>query len=74
MTCRPRARSEAVSGTTLRALEAGDREDELADWLDEHGIEDALDLASTLVSAGLDADWLSRLTGRRYRLPTAASG
>ena len=55
-------RARTFSGTTLRALEAGDREDELADWLDERGIEGALDLAPTFVSAGLDAEWLSRLT------------
>src|SRR5205085_1331726 len=32
-------RARTFSGTTLRALEAGDREDELADWLEDHGID-----------------------------------
>ncbi|MDQ4098087.1 MAG: ATP-binding protein, partial [Actinomycetota bacterium] len=54
-------RAWAASMTPLRALETGDREDELADWLVEHGIPGPFDLASTFVAAGLDVEWLSRL-------------
>jgi signal transduction histidine kinase len=56
-------RARAARASPLRALETGDREDELADWLDEHGIRGSFDLASTFVAAGLDVDWLSRLAG-----------
>jgi signal transduction histidine kinase len=38
-----------------------DREDELADWLEGHGVEEAWDLAPTLVSAGLTVTWAERL-------------
>jgi signal transduction histidine kinase len=54
-------RARAARATQFRALEIGDREDELADWLDERGIPDSFDLASTLVAAGLEVDWLTRL-------------
>ncbi len=45
----------------LDALERSDREDELADWLENHGLEDGFELAPTLVSAGLDAGRLNAL-------------
>lgn len=39
-------------------LEAADREDSLADWLDGHGVEEGWRIAPTFVQAGLDPDWL----------------
>ena len=33
----------------------------MADWLDEHGIADAWEIAPTLVAAGLGIDWLEEL-------------
>ncbi|MFK0110670.1 ATP-binding protein [Streptomyces sp. NPDC091217] len=42
----------------LSALDASDAEDELGDWLDEHGIDNGWDLASTLVAGGVDTAWL----------------
>ncbi|GAA0907281.1 ATP-binding protein [Pseudonocardia zijingensis] len=42
----------------LGPLEASDREDDLVDWLDAHGITDAWRIASTFVQAGLTADRL----------------
>ena len=45
----------------LDTLERSDREDELADWLEDHGVEDGFELAPTLVSAGLDAGRLAAL-------------
>ena len=45
----------------LDTLDRSDREDELADWLEDHGVEDAFELAPTLVSAGLDAGRLDAL-------------
>jgi signal transduction histidine kinase len=37
----------------LTAVQAGDLEDELADWLDERGIEQSWDLAAVFVAGGL---------------------
>ncbi len=45
----------------LDTLERSDREDELVDWLEDHGIEDGYELSPTLVSAGLDAGRLDSL-------------
>ena len=45
----------------LDTLERSDREDELADWLEDHGLDDGWELAPTLVSAGLDAGRLEDL-------------
>jgi signal transduction histidine kinase len=39
-------------------MEASDREDAIADWLDEHGIADGWELAPVFVQAGLDTGWL----------------
>ena len=46
----------------LSALEASDREEELGDWLEDHGIVGAWDYAPTFVEAGLDTDWLERVS------------
>ena len=45
----------------LDSLDQSDREDEVAIWLEERGVEDAWDLSPTLVSAGLDEEWLNSL-------------
>ncbi|KWX56953.1 ATP-binding protein [Mycobacterium sp. NAZ190054] len=45
----------------LTALEASDREDQIGDWLEDHGISAAWDYAPTFVEAGLDVDWLERV-------------
>jgi signal transduction histidine kinase len=45
----------------LDPLEQSDREDKLTDWLEDHGVEDAFELAPTLVAAGLDAERLDAL-------------
>ena len=46
----------------LTALEASDREDQIGDWLEDHGIAGAWDFAPTFVEAGLDTDWLERVS------------
>jgi signal transduction histidine kinase len=46
----------------LTALEASDREDQIGDWLDDRGIAGAWDYAPTFVEAGLDTDWLERVS------------
>ncbi len=45
----------------LTALETSDREDQIGDWLEDHGIASAWDYAPTFVEAGLDVDWLERI-------------
>jgi signal transduction histidine kinase len=42
----------------LGPIEASDREDELGDWLEDHGVAGGWDLAPTLVNGGLDVEWL----------------
>ncbi|WP_197382396.1 ATP-binding protein [Mycolicibacterium mengxianglii] len=46
----------------LSALESSDREEQLGDWLDDHGIIGGWDYAPTFVEAGLDIDWLERVS------------
>jgi signal transduction histidine kinase len=46
----------------LSALETADREEQIGDWLEERGIVGAWDYASTFVDAGLDTDWLERVS------------
>ncbi len=45
----------------LTALETSDREDQVGDWLEDHGIAGGWDYAPTFVEAGLDTDWLERV-------------
>jgi signal transduction histidine kinase len=47
--------------TPLSALEASDREDVVAGWLDDHGVEGGWEIAPTLVAAGVELDWLDEL-------------
>ncbi len=44
----------------LSPLQSSDREDEIGDWLDEHGVADGWQLAPAFVQAGLDTDWLEQ--------------
>jgi signal transduction histidine kinase len=45
---------------TLSPLDASDREEELSDWLEDHGVTGAVNVASTLVASGVDVRWLER--------------
>jgi signal transduction histidine kinase len=45
----------------LTPLEASDREDAIADWLEDHGCRESWDLAPTFVAAGLDVAWLDHV-------------
>ncbi|MCM3886485.1 ATP-binding protein [Frankia sp. R82] len=60
-----RLQEEAVErvakAPTLTPMQAADREDTLGDWLDEHGIDDAWDIAPIFVQAGLEPDWLDHV-------------
>jgi signal transduction histidine kinase len=51
--------AQRVAGAPkLSALESADREDELGDWLEGHGVANAFEIAPAFVAAGIDADWL----------------
>jgi signal transduction histidine kinase len=54
---------QAGTATPLGTLEQSDAEEHLAEWLDEHGVEDGWDLAPVLVRAGFREAWLQRLAG-----------
>ncbi len=57
----------------LTALEASDREDQIGDWLEDHGIVSAWDYAPTFVEAGLDTDWLERVSASVDDVDASAS-
>ena len=44
----------------LSPLEAADREDAITDWLGDHGLGDAWQLAPVFVAGGLDVAWLEQ--------------
>jgi PAS domain S-box-containing protein len=46
---------------TLSAIDASDREEELMDWLDDHGVADGWDFAPTLVAVGIRAQDLDKI-------------
>ncbi|ALV37730.1 ATP-binding protein [Streptomyces sp. CdTB01] len=56
-----RTAERVAKAPVLSPLEASDREDALADWLDDHGIQEGWRLAPTFVQAGLDVDWLEQV-------------
>ncbi|WP_067721285.1 ATP-binding protein [Nocardia yamanashiensis] len=64
------AAAQVLKAPTLTLMEAADREDELGDWLEVHGVGNAWDIAPTFVQAGLDIDWLETVHGTL----TACSG
>jgi signal transduction histidine kinase len=45
----------------LTPMQASEAEDELTDWLDDHGVENGWDLAPALVAAGVKVDWLEEV-------------
>ncbi|MEU5095509.1 ATP-binding protein [Streptomyces sp. NPDC020996] len=56
-----RTAERVAKAPALSPLEASDREDAVADWLDDHGIPDGWRLAPVFVQAGLDPDWLEQV-------------
>jgi signal transduction histidine kinase len=51
----------AAKAPKLTAIEASDREDHLTEWLDQHGVTNAWDVAPVLVQAGIDVDRLMEI-------------
>jgi signal transduction histidine kinase len=64
------AKSKSVE---LTALETSDREDQISDWLDDHGVVGGWDYAPTFVEAGLDVDWLERISASVEDVDATAS-
>jgi signal transduction histidine kinase len=56
-----RALASSRAAPVLSPIEASDREDEVADWLADHDIARAWEIAPTLAAAGLGVDWLEEL-------------
>ncbi|MFF3501438.1 ATP-binding protein [Streptomyces sp. NPDC003247] len=56
-----RTAERVAKAPVLSPLEASDREDELTDWLDDHGIEEGWRIAPVFVQAGLDVEWLEQV-------------
>jgi signal transduction histidine kinase len=56
-----RAVEKVAKAPKLDPLATSDEEDELSDWLEDHGIHDGWQLAPTFVQAGLDAEWLGQV-------------
>jgi signal transduction histidine kinase len=52
------AAQRVAAAPKLSAIESADREDELTDWLDDHGVSRAYEIAPPFVQAGIDVDWL----------------
>ncbi|MBF6329165.1 ATP-binding protein [Nocardia transvalensis] len=55
------AATQVAKAPTLTTLEAADREDELGEWLESHGIDNGWNLAPNFVQAGFDIDWLEKV-------------
>jgi signal transduction histidine kinase len=55
---------KAAKAPALTAMQASDAEDTLGDWMDEHGVTGAWDLAPVFVQAGIDADCLAEIEAK----------
>ncbi len=56
-----RAAERVAKAPVLDPMEASDREDEVSDWLEDHGCRDGWQLAPVFVQAGLYSDWLDQV-------------
>ncbi|OLB67465.1 MAG: histidine kinase, partial [Actinobacteria bacterium 13_2_20CM_2_72_6] len=53
----------AAKAPELTPMQTGDREDELGDWLDAHGVTAGWDLASVFAAGGLDLTCMEEVAG-----------
>ena len=56
-----RAAERVAKALDLTPMETSDREDEVSDWLEDHGCRDAWQLAPVFVQGGLSTDWLDEV-------------
>src|SRR3569623_893082 len=54
----------AAKAPALTAMQAADREDELGEWMETHGITGAWDIAPVFAQGGLDVDCLTEIEQR----------
>ncbi|NUS51285.1 MAG: histidine kinase [Nocardioidaceae bacterium] len=52
------AAHRVANAPKLSAIESADREDELAEWLEDHEVARGYEIAPTFVQGGIDPDWL----------------
>jgi signal transduction histidine kinase len=62
------AHLSTLQHTPLSALERSEREDELAEWLENNGAQNAYDWAATWVDAGADITWVGGLHTLKYEV------
>jgi signal transduction histidine kinase len=56
-----RAADQVAKAPDLDPIATSDAEDQLTDWLEDHGCTDGWMLAPVFVQGGLDSDWLERV-------------
>ena len=56
-----RAAEQVAKAPKLDPLQTSDAEDEISDWLEDHGCRDAWQVAPVFVQGGIDAEWLERV-------------
>ncbi len=56
-----RAAEQVAKAPKLDPLQTSDAEDELSDWLEDHGCRDAWQVAPVFVQGGIDTEWLERV-------------
>jgi signal transduction histidine kinase len=57
-----RVAEQASKPNALTSMEKSDLEEALGEWLDQHGVGGAWDFAATFAEAGLDLDWMERIS------------
>ena len=65
-----KAIDHTATAKQLNSLDQSDREDEISDWLETHGIEEAWKFSANLVEAGMDSAALEQLLGE---IPSTAT-
>ena len=56
-----RPAEQVAKAPKLDPLQTSDAEDELSDWLEDHGCRDAWQIAPVFVQAGINPEWLERV-------------
>src|ERR1041385_7212170 len=66
-----KAIDHTATAKQLNSLDQSDREDEVSEWLEAHGIEEPWKLSGNLVEAGMDSTALEQLLGEIPATATA---
>ena len=61
---------DTIINNRINGLELSDREDQMLDWLEAHGVENAWKLAQPLATGGVEVEMLDQLTERWWDDPT----